>query len=179
MTSPNAKRPKTPTGRSGSASALCVLPFLPVALTGVLRRASTARQARTAREGVYTAAQAARGQALYGLGAPCATATALEGAIGPPLAGQRFLGIWGALPVSDLFDKIHSTMPADAPGTLTRPQVADLVRTSCRRISFPPAPWNSPPRRRAQADLAWPGRATAAASRGDRDRRCHFPRPER
>jgi hypothetical protein len=43
------------------------------------------------------------------------------------LAGQAFLGIWDRQPLSDLFDKIQNTMPADAPRTLTRPQVADVV----------------------------------------------------
>lgn len=57
--------------------------------------------------------------------------------MGPPLAGPPFLNIWGALPVSDLFDKIDNTMPADMPGTLTRPQVADLVAFVLEANQFP------------------------------------------
>jgi hypothetical protein len=30
----------------------------------------------------------------------------LEGVVGPPLAGQEFLGIWGAPTLQELFDKI-------------------------------------------------------------------------
>jgi len=40
-------------------------------------------------------------------------------------------------PVSDLFDKIHNTMPADAPGTLEPPQVADVVAFILQANAFP------------------------------------------
>jgi len=68
--------------------------------------------------------------------AACHGAT-LQGDIGPPLAGQGFLGIWDKLPLADLFDKIRSTMPADAPGALTRPQVADVVAYVLQANQFP------------------------------------------
>ena len=38
---------------------------------------------------------------------------------------------------SDLFDKIRATMPADAPGTLEPPQVADLVAFILQANKFP------------------------------------------
>ena len=58
--------------------------------------------------------------------------------MGPPLAGPLFLDIWGAMAASELFDKILSTMPADASGTLSRPQVADLVAYVLQANQFPP-----------------------------------------
>jgi mono/diheme cytochrome c family protein len=86
---------------------------------------------------VYTAAQARRGEALYRTGCAACHGPALSGDIGPPLAGEGFLGIWGSQPISDLFDKIQSTMPADTPGSLGRPQVADLVAYLLEVNRFP------------------------------------------
>jgi mono/diheme cytochrome c family protein len=96
-----------------------------------------AQQGRTAGDGVYTAAQAARGQALYENQCALCHGSALEGAMGPPLAGELFLGVWGAMTASDLFDKIHNTMPADAAGTLSRMQVAELVAYVLKANQFP------------------------------------------
>jgi quinoprotein glucose dehydrogenase len=95
-------------------------------------------QARTAKEGVYTAAQAARGKAVFGMRCAVCHGEMLEGSAGPPLAGDVFLGPHDRQPVSDLFDKIHNTMPADAPGTLEPQQVADLVAFILQANGFPP-----------------------------------------
>jgi mono/diheme cytochrome c family protein len=86
-----------------------------------------AQQTRTTKEGVYSAAQAKRGEAVYQEKCVACHGAKLEGDFGPPLTGEAFLGIWGGLSLSELFDKIHNTMPADAPGTLTRPQAVDVV----------------------------------------------------
>jgi mono/diheme cytochrome c family protein len=82
---------------------------------------------RTVRDGVYTAAQATRGETVFHMNCALCHGEMLEGAAGPPLAGDLFLGPRDKQPLSDLFDKIHNTMPADAPGTLERQQVADVV----------------------------------------------------
>jgi mono/diheme cytochrome c family protein len=86
-----------------------------------------AQQSRTAGVGVYTTAQAKRGEAVYQKRCVSCHGAALEGNAGPPLAGQDFLAVWNNQPVSDLFDKIHNTMPLDNPGTLTSPEAADVV----------------------------------------------------
>jgi mono/diheme cytochrome c family protein len=86
-----------------------------------------AQQLRTVKDGVYTAAQAARGEALFEVRCAVCHGEMLEGAAGPPLVGDVFLGPRDKQPLSDLFDKIHATMPADAPGTLEPQQVSDLV----------------------------------------------------
>ncbi|HYS25467.1 MAG TPA: cytochrome c [Vicinamibacterales bacterium] len=94
-------------------------------------------QARTAKDGVYTAAQAARGSAIFQMRCAVCHGDRLEGLAGPPLVGDVFLGPRDKQPVSDLFDKIHNTMPADAPGTLEPPQVADLVAFILQANTFP------------------------------------------
>ena len=86
-----------------------------------------AQQPRTTKDAVYSAAQAKRGEAVYTEKCVACHGAKLEGDFGPPLTGDAFLGIWGGLSLSELFDKIHNTMPADAPGTLTRPQALDVV----------------------------------------------------
>ena len=94
-------------------------------------------QARTAKDGVYTAAQATRGEAIYQTRCVACHGATLAGEAGPPLTGQTFLGDWDTLSLSDLFDKIHSTMPADAPGALAEPQVADVLAYVLQANQFP------------------------------------------
>lgn len=113
------------------------LTVLACALSTSLLSRVNAQQARTAKDGVYSAAQAKRGETIYQkqcLGCHGAT---LAGGDGPPLAGQSFLDVWDRLPLSDLFDKIQNTMPNDAPQTLSRPQVADLVAFMLQANTFP------------------------------------------
>jgi mono/diheme cytochrome c family protein len=94
-------------------------------------------QPRTVKDGVYTDAQAMRGKAIFDLRCALCHGEMLEGAAGPPLAGDVFLGPRGSQPLSDLFDKINATMPADAPGTLEPQQVADLVAFILQANRFP------------------------------------------
>jgi quinoprotein glucose dehydrogenase len=87
-----------------------------------------ATQARSVNDGVYSAEQAKRGEALYR--EQCATCHGdnLEGSGPmPPLAGKDFLSNWTGKSVGDLFEKTTTTMPATAPGTLTPAQGADIV----------------------------------------------------
>ena len=86
-----------------------------------------AQQTRTARDGVYAADQAKRGEAVYKDTCVACHGAALAGDLAPPLAGEVFIGVWGPLALSELVNKIDNTMPADAPGALTRPQAVDLV----------------------------------------------------
>jgi mono/diheme cytochrome c family protein len=133
MTNPKAQSPN-PKGWF-RVLALCVAIFA-IALAASLGRAF-AQQSRSASDGVYTAAQSKRGEALYQDQCLLCHGDTLAGDIGPPLAGQAFLGIWGGMTASTLFDKVLNTMPADAPGTLTRAQVADLVSYVLKANQFP------------------------------------------
>ena len=87
----------------------------------------SAQQPGGANGGVYTAGQATNGEATYTARCAACHGAMLEGVVGPPLAGQDFLGIWGAPTLQELYDKIHNTMPADAPGSLMPAQVIDVV----------------------------------------------------
>src|SRR5712691_5448895 len=94
-------------------------------------------QARTARDGVYSGAQATHGQTIYkDKCAPC-HGEMLEGVVGPPLAGDEFLKAWANQPLSELANKIQKTMPQNDPGSLMRPDVIDLVAHILQVGKFP------------------------------------------
>ena len=136
------------------AIAICAYAY---AFAGVLWLNVQAQPARSVTEGVYSATQATRGQAIYK--AQCAEChgNALEGTVGSPLAGDSFLSEWSARPLAAFVDKIQKTMPFSAPGSLSRQQSADLTayilqagkfpagraelsEATLARIEFPPAP---------------------------------------
>jgi mono/diheme cytochrome c family protein len=128
-----------------------------------------AQQARTAKDGVYTDAQAVRGKATFNMRCALCHGERLEGAAGPPLAGQEFLGPRDGQPLADVFEKINATMPADAPGTLEPQQVADLVAFVLQANQFPAgrtelAPTAAPLKQIAIAAANPPARVTAASS---------------
>ena len=97
------------------------------ALAGALVLTGHAAQSQAATDGVYSEGQAARGEQVYGAQCAICHGDALEGTVGPPLAGDGFLSIWGARPVLDLVDKIHNTMPLEAPAPLSRQESIDLA----------------------------------------------------
>src|SRR5262245_38717308 len=86
-----------------------------------------AQQPQTVRQGVYTTAQASRGQAVYKEQCASCHGDALGGRLGPPLTGDDFVADWDKDPLSELFSKIKNTMPQDKPGKLTAQQTADVT----------------------------------------------------
>ena len=108
--------------RWGLGAAVCVL-----ALAGVSSLTLHARQARTVADGVYSAAQAQRGAALYKAQCVACHGEKLEGLVGPMLAGPDFVTVWGGRPVAELVDKIQKTMPLQAPGSLSQEQSIDIA----------------------------------------------------
>jgi mono/diheme cytochrome c family protein len=123
-------------GQSVGSTALGLATLLCTAAASS-RPLAQAQAVRTARDGVYSVEQAARGETLYQTRCAVCHGETLTGGIGPPLVGESFLGIWGPRPLSDLFDKISGTMPVDAPGTLTRTRVTDIVAFALRANQFP------------------------------------------
>jgi mono/diheme cytochrome c family protein len=144
---------------------LCAGFILALACSSVLP--AYAQQSPTATGGVYTTAQANRGEAVYQKRCASCHGAALGGNAGPPLTGQDFLAIWNNQPVSDLFDKIHNTMPLDSPGTLTNPEVADVVAHILQTNKLPAGTAELTATNTARISLASSATtAPAAASRG-------------
>jgi mono/diheme cytochrome c family protein len=90
-----------------------------------------------AKAGMYTEDQAKRGQGLYDDQCSACHGSDLSGGAGPALTGNDFMGFWGKSPLSDLVDKVHGTMPATAPGSLSREQATDIVAYMLKVGKFP------------------------------------------
>jgi mono/diheme cytochrome c family protein len=107
------------------------------ALAGTFSSTGHARQSRSAEEGVYSAAQATRGQQTYQAECLVCHGDTLDGGVGPMLAGEGFLTVWSARPLSELVDKIQNTMPVQAPGSLSREQATDITAYILQAGRFP------------------------------------------
>ena len=87
-----------------------------------------AQAARSANDGVFTADQATKGEAVYKEQCAACHGDNLEGSGPmPPLAGKDFLSNWQGKTLGDLFEKTQTSMPATAPGTLTPEQTAHVM----------------------------------------------------
>jgi S-disulfanyl-L-cysteine oxidoreductase SoxD len=108
------------------------------AVCGSLARAAAAQTPRTTWNGVYTDAQAKRGQAVYEEQCLSCHSPDLTGADQvPPLVGTDFNTDWNDLGINDLFERVRVTMPADKPGTLKPEQVADVLAFLLSKGGFP------------------------------------------
>ena len=133
---------------------------------------AAAQAPRTVQDGVFTDAQAVRGQSVYAQRCATCHGQALEGAQGPPLAGEVFVSRWHGDPLSSLLTKIAKTMPADAPGTLTPQQSADVLAHILKAGGFPAGKVDLPAAADATSRIGWPvtpgAGAAQAASAGPR-----------
>ena len=161
--------PATPIARAFAAAAgrAGVTVFLAAAFAGALVFTAHARQSRSVADGVYSVEQAERGRQVYQEQCVTCHGDALEGSVGPPLAGDGFLAIWSGLPVVDLVDKIHNTMPLQAPAPLSRQESIDLTAYVLQAGGFPAG--QAELTDAALPGIALPTVATAAASAGGGD----------
>ena len=121
-------------------------------------------QSQTLADGVYTSGQAAGGQQVYQAQCAICHGDALEGSVGPPLAGDGFLSIWSGLPILDLVDKIQNTMPLQAPAPLSRQESIELAAYILQAGGFPAG--QSELTDAALPRIALPAVATASADAG-------------
>ena len=100
--------------------------------------ATAATPAPTVSAGVYTDEQAKRGEVVSNkLCTSCHGPDLTGGEAGPALVGLEFLGNWNSLSLADFFDRVHATMPADAPGTMTPQQTSDVIAYVLKLNKFP------------------------------------------
>ncbi len=114
-------------------TALCVAALSTVALA--------AQAARTVWDGIYSDEQAERGRVLYA--DRCARChgdglTGIEAA--PALSGTAFYSNWEGETLEALFDRIRMSMPQDKPGSLSRPQNADILAHILKVGGYPAGP---------------------------------------
>ena len=106
--------------------------------TVVLAALMVAAQTKTTGDSVYTAAQAARGETVYSASCASCHAPDLSGkGQASSLAGRDFNDAWNGQSLADLFERIQTTMPADAPGTLKPAETADVIAFLLSKASFP------------------------------------------
>jgi quinoprotein glucose dehydrogenase len=98
------------------------------------------QERRTTRDGVYTAAQAARGKEAFTK--TCARCHILDPSLpkleGPPLAGQSFFNTWEEKSVFDLATSIRLGMPPDGSVVIDAAMAADLIAFILESNKLPP-----------------------------------------
>jgi mono/diheme cytochrome c family protein len=117
-----------------------VLALAPVA------RSNAADTATSVWQGVYTKAQAARGQATYLAACASCHGTQLQGDTdSPDLAGNAFLRRWTNLTVGALFVFAESQMPVGRPRSLGAQGYADVTAHILATNGFPDGQQELPP----------------------------------
>ncbi len=107
---------------------------------GVLVAAQNPSPKQSVWDGIYTDAQATRGERTYG--------RSCEPCHGPDLAGDpvmeipalsldSFMTSWSGRSVKDLFDTMKRAMPKDKPGSLGTGQYVDVVAYLLQANKFP------------------------------------------
>ena len=94
------------------------------ALGGTDARAQTARSIW---DGVFTEAQATRGQARYKASCETCHSDDLLGGAGPALVGEPFMQRWNGTTVNDMLTTMRQTMPQDSPDSLGTAGYVDLI----------------------------------------------------
>jgi mono/diheme cytochrome c family protein len=100
----------------------------------------------TIMDGIFTAAQADRGQRL-------ATANCFGCHSQNEWANPMFLSVYSSRPVGVLVSNIQATMPYDSPGRLSRQEYTDIVTYMLRLNRVPAGDTELPPDEAAQAAI--------------------------
>lgn len=107
--------------------------------------AADAGPAASVRDGVFTAAQAARGRLAYSGACAFCHGRRLNGAPDdpdmrstPPLARARFLREWDGRSLAALFEYTRLTMPEDNPASLTAAEYVDVIAYMLSVSGMPP-----------------------------------------
>jgi mono/diheme cytochrome c family protein len=88
-----------------------------------------AQSPKSVLDGIYTEAQAMRGDKVYAENCATCHGPKLAGTdtAGPSLSGPDFTNGWKDMTAGALLSKINTDMPSNAPGTLTPEQYADVM----------------------------------------------------
>jgi mono/diheme cytochrome c family protein len=113
-------------------SGLAVIPQTARAQTA--KATPQTKKGRTVLDGVYTAAQAARGETAYTK--TCAECHDLS-FDGTPVDGSGFIDNWREFPLDVLYTFISTTMPEDNPGELSEDGYRDVLAYLLKRNGYP------------------------------------------
>lgn len=99
---------------------------------------SPAADTLTVWKGIYTAAQAERGQRVLTEHCAQCHGAAMRGGAGVPSAvGPEFMFNWDGKTVGELFLYLKTTMPPTAPGSLSDQRYADVMAALFSHNGFP------------------------------------------
>ena len=97
-------------------------------LASRLVAAQRAESGGTVWDGVFTEAQASRGEAAYRRScAACHKEDLLGGGTAPALAGEAFFRRWNESTLDDVVETMRSSMPQEAPNSLDAQVYVDIV----------------------------------------------------
>ena len=107
-------------------------------ICSAVRAAQEPESMQTVWDGIYTEAQAKRGEALYTLNcASCHGPSLGGGEAASALTGPTFMANWSGVTMGDLFERIRVSMPQDQPGRLSGQQNADVLAYVLSVNKFP------------------------------------------
>jgi mono/diheme cytochrome c family protein len=105
---------------------------------GVFGTVKAQEPTKSVRDGVYSVAQAKRGDALYAEQcASCHGPDLAGGEMAPAVVGADFYANWVDLTLGDLSERIRVSMPQNNPQSLSRAQTADILAFLLYRNNFP------------------------------------------
>jgi mono/diheme cytochrome c family protein len=129
-----------------SAAVLACSSIYIAAIGAALGARTVQDQPKTTWDGVYTDAQAKRGETVYSQSCASCHGPDLAGLdTAPSLTGADFNTDFKDLALDDLFERVRTTMPADGPGSLTREQYADVIAYLLSKDQFPAGSAELPP----------------------------------
>jgi mono/diheme cytochrome c family protein len=100
--------------------------------------AQSTASASTVWDGIFTEAQASRGEAAYGRScAACHKEDLLGGGSAPAVAGEAFFRRWNDTTVDDVVQTTRSSMPQDAPNSLDAQAYVDVITYLLRASGAP------------------------------------------
>ena len=115
---------------------LAVVALVGLSVAGAFQAVSA--QEKTQWDGIYTAEQAKRGEAVYGdVCVPCHGPDLAGTDLAPSLTGADFAMNWNDMKVADLFDRVSTTMPLTAPGSLMARQYSDVIAFILQKAGAP------------------------------------------
>lgn len=93
---------------------------------------------KTTEDGVYSAAQAAKGKDLYSQNCSACHLDDMSGSgEAPPLAGEGFTDSWNGHSVNEFDQTVLNTMPLDNPGSLDPNDALAIVTYIFQKNNFP------------------------------------------
>jgi len=122
-------------GLGGALTVLLTVAQIAATPAGTVRHALAATSVW---DSVYSAAQAGRGDSTFRAVCSNCHGDSLAGINdAPPLKGPFFMKNWDGNTLAKLFNRINNDMPSDNPGSLTKPQVAELAAFLLKANGFP------------------------------------------